>query len=395
VDHGIGAVTSGLPTTTGALFTNTTFTLTVTNAAGMAATVSATVTVVSHTGSMTISRAQHSACRLSDGNVLLSGGATNDLPGLTATAEIFDQTSGTFMATGNMSVARYHHTETLLDNGLVLMAGGGFDSARTSAELYDPATGLFTPTGQMNRARSDHTATRLRSGEVLVAGGSDNTAEIYDPSTGLFSPPVNMLASHVLHTAALLLDGTVLIAGGDGPTAEVYDPSSGSFRRVGDLIDTRQAHTAVLLPDGTVLLTGGGYWFPLGGDYYFPAGPPYLVPLKSAELFDPTAGSFSFIGNMNFEREFHTAALLQDGRVLIAGGAIVVDPALYVTNSAELYDPTAPGPFVPTGDMAFPREGHTATSLLDGTVLVAGGSDSFGTPLSSAEIYDPVSERFR
>ena len=159
------------------------------------------------------------------------------------------QSPGTFTATGSMTTPRSGHTATLLTNGKVLIAGGaaGFTPLST-AELYDPVNGTFTPTGDMTAPRSVHTATLLPDGRVLIAGGSDvpqaviptNGAEIYDPSTGTFAATGNMIFSHVCQQAILLGNGKVLILGGDGangrvPNAELYDPATGTFAPAGTI----------------------------------------------------------------------------------------------------------------------------------------------------------------
>src|SRR5262249_25126043 len=118
-----------------------------------------------------------------------------------------------------------------------------------------------------------------------------------------------------LHTSTLLADGSVLIAGGDSAfgalsaiesSAELYDPAMGRFAATGAMTTPRDGHTATLLPDGRVLLAGGPP---------APAG-----TLASAELYDPSTGTFPATGSMATPRFFHTATLLADGRVLIAGG---------------------------------------------------------------------------
>src|SRR5512140_26592 len=133
---------------------------------------------------------------------------------------------------------------------------------------------------------------------------------------GLFTATGSMHAARGHHTATLLPDGRVLIAGGyDEPTtclagAELYDPATGSFTVTGSLANARASHTATLLPSGKVLVTGGISFGPAGG-------PPYLA---SAELYDPATGTFAPTGAMATPRSGHTATLLQDGRVLIVGG---------------------------------------------------------------------------
>jgi hypothetical protein len=195
-----------------------------------------------------------------------------------------------------------------------------------------------------------------------------------------------------IHTATLLADGRVLVAGGyDGndaalASAELYDPKTGRFTATGSLAIPRGLHTATLLADGRVLIAGGGpaSWVSS------PPGP-YLA---SAELYDPKTGTFSPTGSMTTTREGHTATLLADGRVLIAGGT---DTNGHGVASAELYDPKT-GTFSATGPMTTARGFHTATLLSDGRVLIAGGDPTAWTEsspfLASAELYDPKTGTF-
>ncbi|MEO8035872.1 MAG: kelch repeat-containing protein, partial [Acidobacteriota bacterium] len=291
-----------------------------------------------------------------------------------------------FSTTGSMGIARNFHTATLLPNGKVLIAGGDNGFATNSAELYDPATGIFTATGSMMTARVYHSATLLPNGNVLVAGGYDPTlrttfasAEVYNPATGTFSPAGNLTGARSFQTATLLKSGKVLLAGGSDdvgtlPSAELYDPAvgvGGTFTATASLATARYTHTATLLPDGKVLIAGG-----IGSTW-----------LLSAEVFDPAGGmngSFSSAGNMAAARAYHTATLLPNGKVLIAAGVGIAAAQL---TSAELYTPSS-NSFGGTGPLSTARERHTATLLPNGKVLIAGGMGvSYST---SAELYDPA-----
>jgi hypothetical protein len=153
------------------------------------------------------------------------------------------------------------------------------------------------------------------------------------------------------------------------------------------MASARVFHTATLLPDGRVLIAGG---VDAGGVDRGP-GP----ARDSAELFDPVTGTFSTIPSpMTAARYEHTATRLLSGKVLIAGG---LDPSGAIVTAAELYDPTAVAPaasFTATGALVTPRVGHTTALLPSGQVLVVGGGSSQGPILQHAELYDPASGLF-
>lgn len=136
----------------------------------------------------------------------------------------------------------------------------------------------------------------------------------------------------------------------------------------------RAAHTATLLNNGKVLIAGG-----LVGD----GG-----GLSSAEVFDPTTKTFASAVSMKIARASHTATLLPNGKVLIAGGY----NGDYL-DSAEVYDP-ATRRFASAGRMVTARSGHVATLLNDGKVLLVGGTGTGWTFLADAELFDPQTNTF-
>jgi hypothetical protein len=341
------------------------------------------------TGNLTRERMLHAATLLTNGKVLITGGFSYPGVFIWASAELYDPSTGTFTATGNMTTPRERHTATLLPGGKVLIAGGRFapDSKLplVQAELYDPATGTFTATGDMTTARSWHTATLLNSGKVLIAGGHQTqdaaSAELYDPATGTFTATGSMrTADYTLsRTATLLSNGKVLILYGkpcdEGPAgAEHYDPDTGAFSLTSEAAHSYEMGpaTASLLTDGRVLVTLG-----YGGCDYS----------SVAEVYNPSNGTFTATGRMTGWRTYHTATLLPDGKVLIAGEDPSRNP---IPASAELYDPVT-GAFSTTPEMAMQRaDGHTATLLPDGAVLLAGGFVCCGRTIATAEIYRPA-----
>jgi hypothetical protein len=134
-----------------------------------------------------------------------------------------------------------------------------------------------------------------------------------------------------------------------------------------------------MLRDGRVLIAGGFVFQGTGG--YSPNG---FSATASAELYDPAAGAFSSTGNMNAARGQHVAALLTDGKVLVAGGSPDWKGDYLV--SAEIYDPST-GTFTPTGSMISSGRVSSAVLLPDGRVFISQDGNN-------AEIYDPVSGTF-
>ena len=163
------------------------------------------------------------------------------------------------------------------------------------------------------------------------------------------------------------------------PAAAQKPTAIGAFEPVGDPLAARTQHTATLLADGRVLIAGGA-----DGNRGTHA---------SVEIYDPASRSFSFAGMLQSARYAHSATLMPDGRVLIAGGN---DANGAAQSSAEWFDP-ASGTSTAAGDLGTAQVGHSATLLRDGRVLIAGGLDfdSRRRPdAAAAELFDPASGRF-
>jgi hypothetical protein len=289
---------------------------------------------------------------------------------------------------------------------------GGFDAdfnavspQLDSAEIFDPSSGTFSVVGRLAVARGYHAAVRLPDGRVLVTGGAIDgalvtaTAEVFDPVTGTFTLASRMTVPRSLHSMTTLTDGTVLVVGGvttgdasegfdglpDVASAEIYDPGADRFTATASLLTERSGHSATLLRDGRVLVAGG-----TNAD-----GEP-----RTAELYDPRSERFERAGSSTEGRFASWLLPLSDDRVLFvgntlseAGEAVRTDvwTALRkgVAAPAAAIEPSQSfAAFVTTVGQ---REGHSTTRLADGRLLIAGGRDPGGAEETSwsAIILDP------
>lgn len=356
-----------------------------------------------------IAREAGFAITYSDGSGIVIGGVTPDTNEPIRQVERFDPSNGEYKALDDIgartgsAIALLAPTEIAEEPRIAIV--GGLDAATntgaTYVELIRAARGS---THQIERiddsqmARVGLTATTLASGDVVVIGGFDTATsmpseKVAEVTVSNGTPVVNLLRAILAkprygHTATRLADdvgASVLVAGGldaaGAPIAqaELYKPLSenfsdpASFNR--SMIVPRSQHKAVRLPDGSVLFVGG---IDVNGN-----------PIDKLELFSLDAG-FVDVGTLppNAGRIDFTATALPDGRVLLTGGRITIGGT--PTNNAfiaslDQLDGTVD--IVPTDRLDFPRAGHQATSLCDGTVLISGG-----TPEQQAyERYNPPS----
>lgn len=180
------------------------------------------------------------------------------------------------------------------------------------------------------------------------------------------------------HTVTRLEDGTVLVVGGTSApgriapalaSAELYDPAHDTWTTVADLREARWGHSAVLLDDKTVLVAGG--MATRSGDS--------LKALRTAEIYHPDTRKWTDAIEMNDARAGHGAVVFKGGQVLVCGGtAPVCGPADAALAFCELYTPGTKT-WTPTGSLSAPRSGHQTVRASDTTALVVGGALP-GTP---------------
>ena len=303
-------------------------------------------------------RYMHGATLLQGGKVLIAGGNAAlppagegvwEFDGLVS-AEIFDPETGTITPTGDLTASREEEHGVLLPDGRVLIITriGTF-----SIEMYDPHFGRFDDVAVLPWRVGTETATLLPNGDVFLT--SFIRAGVFDPTKGTFSVTFRMYPTRWGHTSTLLKDGRVLIVGGQIFGGEwllgqnlIYDPSTEAFSEAGNLQFDRRNHKAVLLQDGRVLIIGG-----IAGRGPF---------VQTAEIYDPEANTFSPAGVSTIDPS--AALLLPSGDVFLIrsynGDIVLYDPATHA--------------FSGTGYSISPRRSFaTATLLEDGRVMVAGG----------------------
>jgi N-acetylneuraminic acid mutarotase len=317
---------------------------------------------------------------LRDGRVLVAGGAlAASSNSATDLVSIYDPATGHWSAGTHMLQPRAYPMVVTLDDGSVLAAGGSRNlQPLDTAERYYPENGTWVAAGRLNVPRTQGTLTLLADGRVLAVGGgmggspgwaSTASAEIFDPKTGVWSLATPMSVTRAYHTATLLGNGEVLVAGGATTyngvhgtvtsEAEIYSPRSNSWRPASRMTAARYADAAALLSDGRVLVAGG--WSLTTNDD---------PSLASAEIYDPATNVWKATGSLNDARGSLAMAGLPDGRVLAVAG---VDPAYHVLASTEIYDSIL-GTWQATGRLPVALERPAMEILPDGRVLVAGGA---------------------
>ena len=355
----------------------------------------------STTGSMTTAHWGDAAFRRADNRVMVVGGcALAGCPGsftdvfcaqVLAAADVWDEARGTWTTGQPMQTGRYTYASVTLPGGDFLVAGGctatGCTSTTALAERYSSANDSWTPAGALTGPRANGAAELLPGGDALVVGGCDPTtgqcsadAQRYQNSMGTFTGVAPMPTPRGFATATALADGTVLLVGGCSDplcatmlnTALRYDPGTDAWASAGTMATTRAAHTATLLPDGNVLVVGGCQ------------DGTCQSTLNSAVLWSMDAGGGSFISlpPMHGARHNHTATLLNNGSVLIAGG---LSASNATTPMAEVYLPLA-GYWWDTTGMLMDRAYHVAVPLQSGNVLVGGGCNP-ATCMPWAEVF--------
>jgi hypothetical protein len=371
-------------------------------------------------------------------------------------------TIGRFVAAGSLVEARAGHSALALPDGRVLVVGGEPShvehafSGLDSMEVWDPVARAFTASGEMERAtygeqyEGPHLFRMIDGRTLLIPTGCDcgpdpasTPAQVWDPASG--AQPLESLAiRRVAFTAIQLADGRILIAGGvpgmigDALVdVEVWDPVAGTVESTGALSFARAGAAATLLTDGRVLIIGGAirsdsaagvmpvdeaeiwdgetgrfsttFSFETDPESYTRSGQGlYALTLSDgrvlilddagARVWDPNANTLSEAGTFRERRREFTATRLLDGRVLVAGGSQETpEGPRTAVSSTELWDPST-NRFEPGPELTEARAGHTATLLSDGRVLIVGGFRHAGLALDahvSAEFWEPVASSGR
>jgi N-acetylneuraminic acid mutarotase/murein DD-endopeptidase MepM/ murein hydrolase activator NlpD len=346
--------------------------------------------IITAVGPMNVSRQNHTAIALTNGNVLLVGGITDQgygsvtSAGITAVCELLGnaptpQQPGEFVSTGTLATALIGQQATTLTNGTVLLTGGGAgqDSATTAtAQIYNPASASFRYTkDNMTTPRTGHTSSLLPDGRVLIAGGSNgnpdtggclSSTEIYDPVADTFTAAAPMNYCRHGHQAVTLSDGRIMVISGYSETSspivtntvEIFDPKAAAWTVVAPLPSGRASFAATRLLDGNVLISGG-YWATDANG------------LQAIYVYNLTTNTWTSMAPMLAPRENHIAITLPTGKVLMVGG----NDGTAAIGFSELYDTSAKpsGNSTVAGGISVGGWAANAVLLLDGNVWSAGG----------------------
>jgi hypothetical protein len=309
------------------------------------------------------------------------------------------QTPGDWSLAGNMSTVRDTPTAVVLADGNVLVVGGASSAA---SDFYDPISNSWTSVGAMSTARNYQAGTILANGSVLVAGGQDEngntlaSAEIYNPTTQTWTLTGSMTTPRFLHSASLLPNGEVLVAGGWSTcctssqyplsSSELWNPTTGTWTAIGNMANPHADQTATVFSNGNVLIAGG--------QNYAQGSLQEVGESAATELYEYATGTWNSVGNMTVARDYAGAALLSNGSVLEAGGA--AGGCCAGLFSAETFNPATLTRTATPSTMIDPRTGPAVSTIFNATsVLVSGGSSCCSSPIStyaSTEYYNSATQ---
>jgi hypothetical protein len=351
------------------------------------------------------------AVLLGDGTVLAVGDDYACQPGAaiegSERAELYDPAADTWTEVEGLNKPRKSPATIALRDGSAIVVGGinSADYPFSSTKIFSPATRSWRDGPLLGLARGDPLAAALGDGRVLVVSDTGSrssrvTSEIYDPSAGAWSGAASPPAYVSILQLATLTDDPedrVIAVAWDRVDSEpqpailVYGAVTDAWSR----IDAPRAFFGfglVALPGRGALAIGGGEGGELaGGD----------ATLADVDRLDPDAGRWKPVASMGTPRLQPQVVALQDGRVLVAGGASAAEyqDGAHALQTTEIYDPStdhwAAGP-----DLLEPRMRGNAVVLQDGSVLLLGGTASFNTegetpycppPLTSVERFYPGS----
>jgi Collagen triple helix repeat (20 copies)/Kelch motif len=303
-------------------------------------------------------------------------------------------------AANQLQVARFGASAATLPDGQVLIAGGADEEVvLQSAELFDPITNTFSElaaagSSELQTPREAALTATLPDGQVLIAGGYNlgvdlQSAELFNPVNDTFTAlaatgETELQIARYGAGAALLPDGQVLIVGGFNEaggflqSAELFNPATGTFTADSAVPQARRFDPLVaLLGDGQVLIAGGQDG---------------VGAISGAELFNPANDTFTALPESSATELQHgrfgaATTLLSNGEVLIVGGFDGVD----LLPSVELFNPANDTftvlPESGQTESQVLRGGAVASALSDGRVLIAGGNGGNGKTLQSAELF--------
>ncbi len=292
-----------------------------------------------------------------------------------------------------MGAARALGAAVTLKDGRAFLTGGGggsltAPSGNATTEIFEPVLRSYSAGPALSSDRGYHTATLLNDGRVLIAGGVSTgsvtlaSCDLYDPVTNSMTPAAPMPGPRAGHTATLLGNGKVLVAGGGSnfvipvggtftavlgsalDTGAVYDPATNTWTPAGNLMAAKRfGAAAVRLNDGRALVMSG-----ISGTASL-FGITTITFTATTSYFNPATNTFSAGPSIGTGRAFHSAATLPDGRVFVAGGALSsLIPA--ISNTTRVLSGAS---FVAGPNLAAACALPTLVVLKNGALEVSGG----------------------